>query len=175
MHVIMIFHHGAATSRQASNSAQPTKAQLQSQDPLTKEIMLGYFLALLPLYVFVYLPLSNSIYGKPKEPSNEDVQQVLNSSFVADDIPLSCPSHTYNTYILSHEPLMIYIENFLSPEESEHLLKIRYIPPFQISLNNSYHVTNSLLSVKINTSPQPSPMEGKPPSKKQSETPKSPS
>jgi hypothetical protein len=30
--------------------------------------------------------------------------------------------------VVSREPLIIYVENFLSPEESQHLLDIRYLP-----------------------------------------------
>jgi prolyl 4-hydroxylase len=49
---------------------------------------------------------------------------------IASDEPLSCPDHSYNTFILSHEPLMVYIEGFLSEEERKHLLKIRYDDAF---------------------------------------------
>jgi prolyl 4-hydroxylase len=88
--------------------------------------MIGYLVAILPIYFFLYIPISHSIYGSVQEP-REKASAVLNSSFIADDEPLSCPPHHYNTYILSHEPLVIYIENFLSTQESSHLLNIRYV------------------------------------------------
>jgi hypothetical protein len=48
----------------------------------------------------------------------------LSSSSIASAEPLSCPAHSYNVHILSHEPSIIYIENFLSADESANLLKI---------------------------------------------------
>jgi prolyl 4-hydroxylase len=88
--------------------------------------MIGYIVALLPLYMFVYLPISHMIYGTSKNPSNQQITN-FNTSFIATNEPLSCPSHNYNTFVLSHEPLIIYIENFLSPDESQHLLEIRQV------------------------------------------------
>ncbi|TVY28487.1 Prolyl 4-hydroxylase [Lachnellula hyalina] len=88
--------------------------------------MLGYIAALLPLCVLVWIPLSNVIFGTPQKQKPSDHQNVLfNSSFIATDEPLSCPPHNYNTFILSQEPLIIYIENFLTAEESAHLISIR--------------------------------------------------
>jgi prolyl 4-hydroxylase len=87
--------------------------------------MLGYIVALLPLYVLVWVPLSGIIFGTSQKPSDRQ-NVVFNSSFVATDEPLSCPPYNYNTFILSQEPLIIYIENFLTTEESAHLVKTRY-------------------------------------------------
>jgi hypothetical protein len=90
--------------------------------------MIGYFFAIIPLYVLVYVPLSNIIFGSGvKRQLEEESSLELNSSFIASDDPLFCPKHSYNTYILSHEPLMVYIEGFLSRNESEHLVKVRYV------------------------------------------------
>lgn len=38
---------------------------------------------------------------------------------------LQCPQHSYETHILSTEPLVVYIEGFLSKQETEHLVNIR--------------------------------------------------
>ncbi|KAL5322795.1 hypothetical protein ACEPPN_010772 [Leptodophora sp. 'Broadleaf-Isolate-01'] len=84
--------------------------------------MLGYIAAILPLYIFVYLPVSNTLFGTSQKPLARVTE--FNSSFIATNEPLSCPTHKYNTHILSQEPLVIYIEDFLSPDESTHLLKI---------------------------------------------------
>ncbi|KAM3073628.1 hypothetical protein ACMFMG_004487 [Clarireedia jacksonii] len=88
--------------------------------------MIGYFFAIIPLYVLVYVPLTNIIFGSGiKRQLEEDASSLeLNSSFIAADDPLFCPKHGYNTYILSHEPLMVYIEGFLSRNESEHLVRV---------------------------------------------------
>jgi len=89
--------------------------------------MLGYIAAVPAAYVFLYLPISQMIYGPPKQSPNGQLSNfVYNESFIATNEPLSCASHNYNTFILSHEPLIIYIENFLSEDESKHLIQIRY-------------------------------------------------
>ncbi len=70
---------------------------------------------------------------KPYDPTNEEVaiykaweeSGYFHPEKMIEDGLLSCPSHSYNTYILSHEPLIIYIENFLSASEATHLLDIR--------------------------------------------------
>jgi len=91
--------------------------------------VLYYIFALLPIYVLIYIPLSTILFGTPRL---TDTSFVLNSSFIAiedsDFNPASCPAHTYETHIISQEPLLIYIENFLSLEERAHLITIRYIP-----------------------------------------------
>lgn len=38
---------------------------------------------------------------------------------------LTCPKHDYTTHIFSTSPLVIYIEDFLSAEEVEHLIEVR--------------------------------------------------
>ncbi|TAQ83467.1 hypothetical protein B7494_g8208 [Chlorociboria aeruginascens] len=83
--------------------------------------MLGYIIALVPLYIFIYLPLSEIIWGSK---SSSPLLSTLNSSFIATDELISCPAHDYQTFILSHEPLIIYIEGFISPEESRHLVAV---------------------------------------------------
>ena len=97
--------------------------------------MLGYALALIPLYFFIYLPVSSTLHGTAQKPSDRDLVNFhFNVSSIASDEPLSCPPHSYTTHILSHEPLIIYIKNFLSADESAHLLKIRY-PLFRLKPN----------------------------------------
>jgi len=88
--------------------------------------MIGYAFALVPLYFFVYLPLWQMLYGTTSKPSELGVTDInINYSAIASDEPLSCLPHSYNTHILSQDPLIVYIENFLSTDESTHLLKIR--------------------------------------------------
>ena len=89
--------------------------------------MIGYIFALLPLYMLVYVPVSQMLWGPSNKHSSSQQIVEFNSSIIADDQPLSCPLHNYNTFILSHEPLIIYIEDFLSPSESTHLLEIRLV------------------------------------------------
>ncbi|EHK98573.1 putative prolyl 4-hydroxylase subunit alpha-3 [Glarea lozoyensis 74030] len=86
-------------------------------------INLGYIAALPLGYLFVWLPVQEMLFG-PAQKSSDLPVTIFNSSFIALDEHVSCPPHTYNTFILSHEPLVIYIENFLSPQESKHLIDI---------------------------------------------------
>jgi hypothetical protein len=122
--------------------------------------MIGYFFAIFPFYILVYLPLSHWFHGSPQRTTNP-ISQILNTSLIATDEPLSCPSHGYNIHILSLEPLMMYIESFLSEKESKHLLEIRYLTLLITSMSHfrtirSKHVTKSL-SAQTDTHPQPSP------------------
>ncbi|KAG9232535.1 hypothetical protein BJ875DRAFT_74888 [Amylocarpus encephaloides] len=84
---------------------------------------LGYLAALLPLYIFVWLPIQEMLFG-PSQRAPDTRIPSLNRSFIASDDPLDCPPHHYNTFILSHEPLIVYIEDFLSADESKHLIEI---------------------------------------------------
>ncbi|KAL2064389.1 hypothetical protein VTL71DRAFT_4883 [Oculimacula yallundae] len=85
--------------------------------------MFGYIALLVPLFFFVYLPISNVLFGPTLRPA-ASITQLFNSSLIATNEPLDCPSHSYNTHVLSLEPLVIYIEDFLSSDESIHLLRI---------------------------------------------------
>ncbi|RDW59584.1 hypothetical protein BP6252_12671 [Coleophoma cylindrospora] len=90
--------------------------------------MIGYFLALIPLYIVLYQPITNLIYGTPALQIQINPEIFLNTSFIAvEDATsraLDCPAHTYQTHILKLEPLIIYIEDFLTVSEQEHLIKI---------------------------------------------------
>lgn len=105
--------------------------------------MIGYIFALLPIYVLLYLPLQHMLSG-----SGDDASRfrgtAYNASLIASDEPRSCPSHNYNTFIVSRQPLIIYIENFLSPEESKHLLELRcayptILPPLSGASTGHFH------------------------------------
>jgi prolyl 4-hydroxylase len=97
--------------------------------------MIGYIFALLPFYIFIYLPLSQLLFpsssSSPSRPSSpSDHEHTFNASFVAlEDPDLVCPDHTYSTHILSREPLVLYLENWLSNDEITHLLEIRSLHP----------------------------------------------
>lgn len=90
--------------------------------------MIGYLLALLPLYFLVYLPLTSNTPSTHTTSFNAPIDATkLNASILALDdnhntAPLACPPHTYTTHILSTNPLVVYIKDFLSPDERAHLL-----------------------------------------------------
>jgi prolyl 4-hydroxylase len=39
----------------------------------------------------------------------------------------SCPDHGYKTHIFHRDPLVIYIEDFVSKKEMDHIIDIRYV------------------------------------------------
>jgi len=85
--------------------------------------MIGYLLAIIPLFIFVGLPISR-IFGD-RQSAHHHVA-VFNESFVALDEPLSeCPKLDFGVHILAREPLVIYLEGFLNPGESRHLVRVR--------------------------------------------------
>jgi prolyl 4-hydroxylase len=96
--------------------------------------MIGYFLAVIPLYIFIYVPLSRLLFGlspSSSSLSHDGHELSFNESFIAfEDFNLACPEHAYTTHILSREPLVLYLEGFLSENEIEHLLEIRFVPIF---------------------------------------------
>lgn len=42
-------------------------------------------------------------------------------------LPSSCPSHSYSTQILHVDPLVIYLEGFIRPDEASHLIELGYV------------------------------------------------
>ncbi|KAI9730290.1 MAG: hypothetical protein M1818_008193 [Claussenomyces sp. TS43310] len=88
----------------------------------------SYLIALIPAYFFVYLPLSQKYFPDRAGGSRHDTPFTFSDSFVAredgDAMPLSCAPQPYDAHILSREPLVIYIENFLSESEMEHVMEV---------------------------------------------------
>ena len=60
----------------------------------------------------------------PRPPINEDLLALENA---ANHTDTRCPQDSYSVHILSKEPLVVYIENFLSENERVHLLEIRSV------------------------------------------------
>lgn len=85
--------------------------------------MFVYLLALFPLYIFVYSPLTRAINGGL--PDSQDQAISFNESLFALDEPLACPTYPYNVQVFSHEPLVLYLSSFVSDEEASHLISIR--------------------------------------------------
>jgi prolyl 4-hydroxylase len=113
--------------------------------------MIGYLLALFPIYIFIYLPVSqllglpsfsssltSSSWSSSSSGPHDDHEHSFNESFIAfEDPDIVCHEHTYTTHILSREPLVLYLEGWLAEGEIEHLLEIRSVhtlhpsnPPF---------------------------------------------
>jgi prolyl 4-hydroxylase len=76
-------------------------------------------------YVLAGAPLQSVFFGS----NNGIVKEGLFSgdkieSLMHPDPNLQCEEHGYKTHIFHRDPLVIYIENFLTPEESNHILQI---------------------------------------------------
>ena len=122
--------------------------------------ILSWFFYLIPIYLFVIAPLLQQIFP-PDEPSSSssstssiwgadidygNIQydaegneipglNLEDDSFISpeDDVPVDCTVDDggYKTHILSREPLVIYIEGFLSEREADYLVDVRFVtlPP----------------------------------------------
>lgn len=112
--------------------------------------VVSWIFYLIPIYIFVLAPLLSQIFP----PDDEDTWGVdyavaydaegneipaLNledDSFISpeDDVPLNCPQREpgedLKVHILSRDPLVIYIENFLTEKEADHLVDVRFVAPF---------------------------------------------
>lgn len=93
---------------------------------------LSYAIGLLACLVFLPNPLSQLLRGGGFSSAPPRMRRIprpaVNESLLAlDDWPgnLTCPGDAYAAHLFSKEPLVVYIENFLSPAERAHLLDIR--------------------------------------------------
>lgn len=91
--------------------------------------MLTYIVALVAFVVFFSDPLlrmlspsgSRRVVRTPRPPINESLLAIEHPNATV----LSCPPDTYTVHIFSKEPLVLYIEGFVSPHERAHLLDVR--------------------------------------------------
>ncbi|KAJ9154871.1 2OG-Fe(II) oxygenase family oxidoreductase [Pleurostoma richardsiae] len=94
--------------------------------------MFSYVVGLAALFLVLYNPVSDWLSGSPSvglPPLRRTPRPQINEELLALEEPanqtgLECPPDAYSVHIYSVAPLVIYIENFLSAEEREHLLEI---------------------------------------------------
>jgi hypothetical protein len=86
--------------------------------------ILEYLLFAVPLYLFVASPLlkilAPSLFGSSGDINYQSFENT--DSLVFPDTDLICPPHSYNVRVLSREPLVVYIDGFLSAKEAEHMV-----------------------------------------------------
>ena len=129
--------------------------------------ILSWFFYLIPIYLFVIAPLLQQIFPPSDEPSSSSrsstsiwgadldygsiqydaegneipLLNLEDDSFISpeDDVPVDCTLEGgYKTHILSREPLVIYIEGFLSEREADHLVGVRFVlPPLPSRLHST--------------------------------------
>lgn len=92
--------------------------------------MLSYIVGGLVALIFVVNPISQMLFTRPAS-EQRLARPHLNGSLIAlespNDTTLACPRDTYGVRILRREPLVVYLEGFLSDEERKHLLEIRWV------------------------------------------------
>ena len=92
--------------------------------------MLSYVIGFIAFLVVFSNPISEFLY--PGSTGRRDAaysRPQLNESLLAIDVPNAtvpvCEADSYVARILHREPLVVYLEGFLSEEERKHLLEIR--------------------------------------------------
>ena len=88
---------------------------------------------LIPLAFILLLaggPVQKFLFGAQnhEQPLSSHEVPILDAEkLVFPEKDLSCPTHSFETHILSTEPLVVYISGFLSEQEADHLVEIRYV------------------------------------------------
>jgi hypothetical protein len=90
-------------------------------------MLLQYAAILAAIYVFLNGPFSGVSQGQSTSDESYDIplSQEKADQLVYPDPNLQCDAHPYNVHIFSRSPLVIYIPNFISKVESEHIISIR--------------------------------------------------
>lgn len=103
--------------------------------------MLSYAVALLACLILLYNnSTSNNNHNhnnSPRSIRRTPRPQVNESLLALEEDPIShglkCPQDVgYSVHLVSKEPLVVYIENFISKEERAHLLEIRWVSIFLV-------------------------------------------
>jgi prolyl 4-hydroxylase len=95
------------------------------------ETMLSYIVAFVAFLLFFSNPIFDALWSSRRPRANEPLPDhvLRNDSLLAlpdESFDASeCPPHGYTVRIFSRDPLVLYIENFLSEEERHHLMEIR--------------------------------------------------
>ncbi len=91
--------------------------------------MLSYVVGFVAFLIFFVNPLSQMLF--PSNGVSRTSRPQLNESLIAVDGPndtaLDCGPDSYSLHVFSTQPLVLYVEKFLSLAEREHLLDIRSV------------------------------------------------
>lgn len=90
--------------------------------------MFSYVVAGIAVFLFAYNPIVQYLSPEPARlprTPRPRINESLLAIDVANETAPNCPPDSYSVHILSKAPIVIYIENFLSENERDHLLEIR--------------------------------------------------
>lgn len=102
--------------------------------------LLSSLLYLLPAYFFVLAPLLRQLFPDSAgnlfdldldaDGTEPDSGLTLNPDILSlpDGVIPNCAPDNYRVHLLQKDPLVIYIEDFLSAEETDHIVNLRYFP-----------------------------------------------
>ncbi|KAE8146352.1 hypothetical protein BDV25DRAFT_132993 [Aspergillus avenaceus] len=90
--------------------------------------LLGLIFYALPIYIFIVGPITRQLFPQKPLPRlfNPDNTPLLNDTILSldDGITPTCPEDNYKIHILQRDPLVIYIEDFLTHDEADHLVEL---------------------------------------------------
>ncbi|KAF3345865.1 hypothetical protein EV126DRAFT_408475 [Verticillium dahliae] len=102
--------------------------------------MISYLVGLVAFLLFALGPLTQWLSPAPPS-SSYAPRPFLNASHLAlddADAPApDCAPDAYAVHIYSRQPLVLYLEGFLTEEERAHMLEERWVPSFLVCLFSS--------------------------------------
>ena len=81
-------------------------------------------------YILAGTPLQSLLSPVPTAEQSSVFALHGDQVLVVPDKNLSCARHDYTVHLLAREPLVIYIEDFLSADEAKHVVEMRYCKPW---------------------------------------------
>jgi prolyl 4-hydroxylase len=102
-----------------------------SSSSLSFSSLLQYAFVAAIVYILAGAPLSNLISdvysGGASEVEGPAILGTLEDLAIP-EANLSCSEHAFKgVYVLNREPLVVYIEGFLSDAEADHVVDVRYV------------------------------------------------
>jgi prolyl 4-hydroxylase len=107
------------------HSSSSSSSSLSS---LSSLIQYAFFAAI--VYILAGAPLSSLISDASSASTQRDgnIGQEKLENLVIPEKNLTCVNHAYKgVYVLGREPLVVYIEGFLSDEEASHVVDTRFV------------------------------------------------
>jgi len=84
-----------------------------------------YLVFSLPVLIFFGAPALRPFWSSESSPKPYSSYNHIESlSFDSTAHSIDCPSHSFSTYVLSREPLVVYVDGFLSVLEADHIVNV---------------------------------------------------